>query len=223
MSQVALSSPVVETASSSWSLLTLLSADFDAHTHGERWLETLCFSSGWHALVLHRFAHMLHKWGIPLVPRFISHCGRWLTGIEIHPGARLGKGTYLGGVGVVIGETTIAGDSCSVYQGVTLGGTGKESGKRHPTLGDRVVVEPGALVLGNITLGDRARIQAGSVVLRDVPQGVTVSGIPARILPPIDVQFQQLVARIERLEAQLPQLQRRNAETGSRGVSSVSG
>ena len=120
---------------------------------------------------------------VSFIPRLISHLGRFLTGIEIHPGAEIGKGVFIDhGMGVVIGETAIVGDYTLIYQGVTLGGTGKESGKRHPTLGKNVVVGAGAKVLGNLQIGDRVRIGAGSVVLRDVPPDATVVGIPGRII-----------------------------------------
>lgn len=154
-------------------------------------------------------------------PRFISYLGRFFTGIEIHPGAEIGKGVFIDhGVGVVIGETAIVGDYSLIYQGVTLGGTGKESGKRHPTLGKNVVVGAGAKVLGNIRIEDRVRIGAGSVVLRDVPSDSTVVGIPGRIishkqekplsplehgkLPDLEARMiRSLVERIEQLEQRL--------------------
>lgn len=144
-------------------------------------LEVLCCYPGFHALVLHRLAHFLHRWGLPFFPRLISHLGRFFTGVEIHPGATLGPGVVIDhGMGVVIGETAIIGEGALIYQGATLGGTGKESGKRHPTLGKNVVVGAGAKVLGNIQIGDQARIGAGSVVLRDVPAHCTVVGVPGR-------------------------------------------
>lgn len=121
--------------------------------------------------------------GLPLIPRILSHIGRALTGIEIHPGATIGQGVFIDhGMGVVIGETAILGNLCLIYQGVTLGGTGKECGKRHPTLGENVVVGAGAKVLGNIFIGNDVRIGAGSVVLKDVPSECTVVGIPGRII-----------------------------------------
>lgn len=145
-------------------------------------LEVICCYPGLHALILHRVAHKLHKWGIPCLPRIISNVSRFLTGIEIHPGAKVGRKFFIDhGMGVVIGETTIIGDNVLVYQGVTLGGTGKETGKRHPTLKDNVVVGSGAKVLGNITIGSNVRVGAGSVVVTDVPDDSTVVGIPGRI------------------------------------------
>jgi serine O-acetyltransferase len=134
----------------------------------------LC-STGWR----YRF----YRWGVPLLPRVVSQFARWMTGIEIHPGATIGRRFFIDhGMGVVIGETTIIGDDCLIYQGVTLGGTGKEKGKRHPTLGTSVVVGTGAKVLGNIEIGDCVRVGAGSVVLKPVPPHSTVVGIPGRVV-----------------------------------------
>lgn len=142
----------------------------------------LCYP-GLHAVLLHRIAHPLYKAGVPLVPRLISQAARWLTGIEIHPGATIGRRFFIDhGMGVVIGETAEVGDDVLIYQGVTLGGTGKESGKRHPTLGNNVVVGGGAKVLGNIKIGDHARIGAGSVVIHSVPENSTVVGIPGKVV-----------------------------------------
>jgi serine O-acetyltransferase len=142
----------------------------------------LCYP-GFHAILLHRFAHRLYLAGVPLLPRFISQIGRFLTGIEIHPGATIGRRFFIDhGAGVVIGETSEIGDDVLIYQGVTLGGTGKEKGKRHPTLGNHVVVGTGAKVLGSITVGDYVKIGAGSVVIRSVPDHSTVVGIPGRVV-----------------------------------------
>ncbi|MEP6490393.1 serine O-acetyltransferase [Microcoleus vaginatus GB2-A3] len=147
------------------------------------WLEVLFCYPGLQALFLHRIAHWLYSAGLPFVPRLISQLSRFLTGIEIHPGAKIGRGVFIDhGMGVVIGETAIVGDYAVIYQGATIGGTGKEIGKRHPTLGENVVVGAGAKVLGNIQIGNNARIGAGSVVLRDVPSDCTVVGIPGRII-----------------------------------------
>ncbi|MEA5603755.1 serine O-acetyltransferase [Nostoc sp. UHCC 0252] len=163
-------------------LLTDLRTIFERDPAARNWLEVLFCYPGLQALIFHRLAHWLYKIGIPFIPRFISHISRFLTGIEIHPGALIGQGVFIDhGMGVVIGETAIVGDYALIYQGVTLGGTGKESGKRHPTLGSHVVVGAGAKVLGNIEIGDRVRIGAGSVVLRDVPSNTTVVGIPGRV------------------------------------------
>jgi serine O-acetyltransferase len=142
----------------------------------------LCYP-GFHAILFHRLAHKLYRAGIPLVPRVISQISRFLTGVEIHPGARIGRRFFIDhGSGVVIGETTEIGDDCLLYQGVTLGGTGNEKGKRHPTLGDRVVVGTGAKVLGSIRVGDDVKIGAGSVVVHPVPDGSTVVGIPGKVV-----------------------------------------
>ena len=142
----------------------------------------LCYG-GLHAIWLHRIAHALFVRGWVLIPRLISNFGRFLTGIEIHPGATIGEGLFIDhGTGIVIGETAEIGRNVTLYQGVTLGGTGKEKGKRHPTLGNNVVVASGAKVLGSFTVGDHAKIGAGSVVLRPVPAHATVVGIPGRIV-----------------------------------------
>ncbi|HZD59180.1 MAG TPA: serine O-acetyltransferase [Anaerolineae bacterium] len=142
----------------------------------------LCYP-GFHAIVTHRIAHFLYKKGIPLIPRIISQISRLITGIEIHPGATIGRRFFIDhGMGVVIGETTEIGDDVLVYQNATLGGTGKEKGKRHPTLGNHVVIGAGAKVLGAITVGDNVKIGAGSVVVRSVPQNTTVVGVPGRVV-----------------------------------------
>ena len=142
----------------------------------------LCYG-GLHAIWLHRIAHALFVRGWVLIPRLISNFGRCLTGSEIHPGATIGEGLFIDhGTGIVIGETAEIGRNVTLYQGVTLGGTGKEKGKRHPTLGNNVVVASGAKVLGSFTVGDHAKIGAGSVVLRPVPAHATVVGIPGRIV-----------------------------------------
>ncbi|MBO0349091.1 serine O-acetyltransferase [Phormidium pseudopriestleyi FRX01] len=168
-------------------MLNTLVADFqiifERDPAARNWLEVLFCYPGLQALLFHRVAHWLHQIGIPFIPRLISHLGRFFTGIEIHPGAAIGRGVFIDhGMGVVIGETAIVGDYSLIYQGVTLGGTGKESGKRHPTLGENVVVGAGAKVLGNLQIGNNVRIGAGSVVLRDVPSDCTVVGVPGRIL-----------------------------------------
>ena len=142
-------------------------------------IEILLCYPGFHAILLHRLAHRLYKAGVPLIPRVISQISRFFTGIEIHPGATIGRRFFIDhGMGVVIGETTEIGDDCLLYQGVTLGGTGNEKGKRHPTLGDHVVVGTGAKVLGNIRIGNHVKIGAGSVVVHPVPDHSTVVGIP---------------------------------------------
>ncbi len=137
---------------------------------------------GLHALFYYRAAHFLNEWKVPFLPRYISQLARWTTGIEIHPGAKIGRGLFIDhGMGVVVGETAVIGDNVTIFQGVTLGGTGKKKGKRHPTLGNNVVVGGGAKVLGDITIGDNVSIGANAVVVRDVPSNSTVVGVPGRI------------------------------------------
>ncbi len=146
-------------------------------------LEVILCYPGLHALIAHRLAHRLYKWHIPLIPRVISYITRIITGIEIHPGAIIGRRCFIDhGEGIVIGETTIIGDDVLIYQQVTLGGTGKESGKRHPTIGNSVILGAGAKVLGNINIGDYVRVGAGSVVIDDVPENSTVVGVPGRVV-----------------------------------------
>lgn len=209
-------------------VLTTLIADFriifERDPAARNWLEVLFCYPGLQALMFHRFSHLLYRLGLPFIPRLISQLARFLTGIEIHPGAQIGQGVFIDhGMGVVIGETAIVGNYALIYQGVTLGGTGKETGKRHPTLGEDVVVGAGAKVLGNIEIGDRVRIGAGSVVLRAVPSDCTVVGVPGRIvhraggrvdplehgrLPDSEAQvIRALVDRIESLEQQVQLLQ----------------
>ncbi|AAM25457.1 serine O-acetyltransferase [Caldanaerobacter subterraneus subsp. tengcongensis MB4] len=185
-------------------------------------LEVLLCYPGLHAIILHRIAHYFYKKGFILLPRLISHINRFLTGIEIHPGAKIGRRFFIDhGMGVVIGETTEIGDNVTIYQGVTLGGTGKEKGKRHPTIKDNVVIGSGAKVLGPIVVGENSKIGAGAVVLKDVPPNSTVVGVPARCvkkdniriarsyevdlehgkLPdPVEEELRRLRERIERLE-----------------------
>ncbi len=146
-------------------------------------LEILLCYPGLHALAGHRLAHRLWRWRVPLLPRLLSHLTRFLTGIEIHPGASLGRRVFIDhGMGVVIGETAVVGDDCLIYQGVTLGGTSLSRGKRHPTLEEHVVVGSGAKVLGNITLGHHTRVGSGSVVVKSAPPRSTIVGIPGRAL-----------------------------------------
>jgi len=145
--------------------------------------EVLVCYSGLHAVWFQRITHSLWNHRFFFLARFLSQVARWLTGIEIHPGARIGRRLFIDhGMGVVIGETTVVGDDVTLYQGVTLGGTGKEHGKRHPTLLDNVVVGGGAKILGNIIVGKNCRIGAGSVVLRNVPDDSTVVGVPGHII-----------------------------------------
>ena len=146
-------------------------------------LEVVLCYAGLHAVWLHRVNHWLWNHGLRLAARWMSQLARWFTGIEIHPAAELGRRLFIDhGMGVVIGETSTVGDDVTIYQGVTLGGTGKEHGKRHPTIGNGVVIGAGAQVLGDISVGDNSRIGAGSVVLRRVPENSTVVGVPAHIM-----------------------------------------
>ena len=145
--------------------------------------EVMLLYSGLHATLAHRAAHALQMKGHRFTARLVSQGARFLTGVEIHPGATIGKGLFIDhGTGVVIGETTEIGDNCTIYQGVTLGGTGKDVGKRHPTLGNNVMVGAGAKVLGPVKIGNNVKIAAGAVVLQDIPDDCTAVGIPARIV-----------------------------------------
>ncbi|MBF8435734.1 serine O-acetyltransferase [Halanaerobiaceae bacterium Z-7014] len=145
--------------------------------------EALIAYSGFHAIIIHRLAHQLYRVGLRTIPRIISQISRFLTGIEIHPGAEIKGGLFIDhGMGVVIGETTVIGENVTIYQGVTLGGTGNEKGKRHPTIGNNVVIGTGAKVLGSFEVKDNVKIGAGSVVLSEVPANATVIGIPGRIV-----------------------------------------
>ena len=184
----------------------------------------LCYP-GFQAIFLHRFTHKLWNLKLPLIPRVLSQINRTITGIEIHPGARIGRKVFIDhGMGVVIGETAEIGDNCLLYQGVTLGGTGKNHGKRHPTLKENVVVGAGAKVLGSITIGANTRIGAGSVVVRSVQGNSTVVGIPGRVVHQSGVKInplahsalpdaeanviRNLMDRIDTLENQLNRLQK---------------
>lgn len=146
------------------------------------WEVLLCYP-GLHAIILHRFAHSLYRRRLFFIARLISQFSRFITGIEIHPGASIGKGLFIDhGSGVVVGETTEIGDNVTIYQGVTLGGTGKEKGKRHPTIGHNVVISAGAKILGSFEVGDNSKIGAGSVVLKPVPPNSTVVGVPGKVV-----------------------------------------
>jgi len=146
------------------------------------WEVITCYP-GFHAMLIHRVGHALWHAGFNWLARFVSHCGRWLTGIEIHPGATIGRRFFIDhGMGVVIGETAQIGDDCTLYHGVTLGGTSWAKGKRHPTLGEGVVIGAGAKVLGPITIGAHAKIGSNAVVVKDVPPHATAIGIPARVI-----------------------------------------
>jgi len=181
-------------------------------------LQVLLLYQGLHALIFHRIAHFFYMIHWSFLARFLSQLSRWYTGIEIHPGAKIGKRFFIDhGMGVVIGETAIVGDDVLLYQGVTLGGTGLEKGKRHPTVGNNVVIGAGAKVLGNITVGDNSYIGANAVVIRDVPPNSTMVGVPGRItkqdgkkidvildhihiLDPIMQTIEDLEKRIDKLE-----------------------
>ncbi len=153
-------------------------------------IEVLLNYSGLHAIVCHRIAHTLDGLKIPLLPRLLMTVARWMTGVEIHPSATIGRGLFIDhGMGVVIGETTTIGRNVTLYQGVTLGGTGKQRGKRHPTIGNNVVIGTGAKVLGDITIGDNSMVGANAVVIRNVPEYSTVVGVPGRITRTRDRHF----------------------------------
>lgn len=156
---------------------------FDRDPAARSTFEVVTTYPGFHAMVIHRLSHKLWRWELKWLARFTSHIGRWLTGIEIHPGATIGRRVFIDhGMGVVVGETAEIGDDCTLYHGVTLGGTSWNKGKRHPTLNHGVVVGAGAKILGPITIGSNARIGSNAVVVKDVPQDATAVGIPARIL-----------------------------------------
>src|SRR5579862_4570359 len=160
-----------------------IAAVFESDPAARSYLEVLVCYPGLHAVWAHHLSHWLWRHGMRFLARFTSQVARLLTGIEIHPGAEIGRRLFIDhGMGAVIGETAIVGDDVTLYQGVTLGGTGKEKGKRHPTIGDNVVVGGGAKILGNITVGHNCRIGAGSVVLRNVPDDSTVVGVPGHII-----------------------------------------
>lgn len=197
-------------------------------------LEVVLCYPGFHAVLMHRVAHALYRRKWFLVARLISQFSRFITGIEIHPGAQIGEGLFIDhGSGVVIGETTEIGNNVTIYQGVTLGGTGKEKGKRHPTIGNNVVISTGARILGSFTVGDNSKIGAGSVVLKPVPPNSTVVGVPGKVvardgqrvapagtseidlrhdlLPdPVAEMMYCLQTNIERLEKRVRELERQN-------------
>ena len=214
---------VIIAAAAFWAVIAILfKKEIDTVFHRDpaavNFLEVLLTYSGLHAIIFYRITHALRKMGVPFFPRWLSQVGRFFTGIEIHPGARIGNRFFIDhGMGVVIGETTIIGDDVLLYQGVTLGGTGLEKGKRHPTIGNNVVVGTGAKVLGNITIGDNSYIGANAVVIKDVPPNSTVVGVPGRItkqdgkkidvsldhihvLDPLLAEIDELKRRIDKLE-----------------------
>jgi serine O-acetyltransferase len=160
-----------------------INAFYDKDPAAKSTLEIILAYPGFHAVVLHRLAHRLYLRQVPVLPRLVSHFNRWITGIEIHPGARLGRRLTIDhGMGVVIGETAEVGDDVLLYQGVTLGNARFQHGKRHPTVGNNVVIGAGAKVLGPITVGDGARVAAGAVVVNDVPPNTTAAGVPAKAI-----------------------------------------
>jgi serine O-acetyltransferase len=192
----------------------------DPAAHGA--LEVILAYPGFHARQLHRLSHTLHNAGVPVLPRVIAHLSRMITGIEIHPGAQIGEGLFIDhGMGVVIGETTIIGDNCSLTQGVTLGGTSTRREKRHPTLLEGVTVGAGAKVIGNVTLGEYSRIGAGSVVVTSVPAYATVVGVPGHVVAYYDPgngttvrlpdpewdRIDELTAKLEDLRARVVELE----------------
>jgi serine O-acetyltransferase len=159
-----------------------IKACFDRDPAARNIIEVMLTYPGLHALIGHRLAHGLERWHLPVLPKLIMTFARFATGIEIHPAARIGPGLFIDhGAGVVIGETAVLGRNVTLFQGVTLGGTGKEKGKRHPTIGNNVVIGAGAKVLGNITVGNDSMIGANAVVIRDVPEHCTVVGVPGRV------------------------------------------
>lgn len=195
-----------------------IKATFDRDPAATNFLEVLLLYAGLQAIIFYRVAHALKKMKVPFLPRLLSQLARLMTGIEIHPGATIGKGLFIDhGTGVVIGETSVIGNNVTLFQGVTLGGTGKDRGKRHPNIGNNVVIGTGGKVLGNITVGDNSYIGANAVVIKDVPPNSTVVGVPGRItkqegkkmdvkmdhihtLDPIFQDIEELKKRLERLE-----------------------
>lgn len=207
-----------------------IKATKDRDPAANNYLEIVLLYPGLHAVIAYRISHGL--WRIHLMPlaRLLSQVARFLTGVEIHPGATIGKGLFIDhGMGVVVGETTIIGENCSLFQGVTLGGTGKETGKRHPTLGDQVVVGAGAKVLGNIEIGSNSYVGANAVVIHSVPANATVVGVPghitrqdgkkidlmmdhAHVSDPIMQHMKELIRRIKTLEDKLQKEGRQDKE-----------
>jgi len=205
---------------------------FDRDPAAKSWVEVVLCYPGLHALVAHRVNHWLWTHRLQLLARFSSQISRLLTGIEIHPGAQIGRRFFIDhGMGVVIGETTIIGDDVTLYQGVTLGGTGKEHGKRHPTLRNNVVVGVGAKVLGNVTIGENSRVGGGSVVVDDVPDNSTIVGVPGHLIfrdgkrvvitdpkeirDPLSDALAALAEQVQKLEETVKELSRERDEARS--------
>jgi serine O-acetyltransferase len=206
----------------------------DPAAHGA--IEVILAYPGFHARLMHRAAHTLHNAGVPVLPRVISHVSRMLTGIEIHPGAKIGEGLFIDhGMGVVIGETSVIGDNCHLTQGVTLGGTSTRHEKRHPTLGEGVYVGAGAKLIGNITIGDYARIGSGSVVVASVPAYATVVGVPGRVVAYYDPgnettvrlpdpewdRIEEISQKLDAMRAEISALEAELAEHGRASVDAV--
>ena len=174
-----------------------IDAAFDRDPAANSKIEIILCYPGFHAIFIHRMSHFIFKKGLKLISRILSHLGRLLTGIEIHPGAEIGAGFFIDhGMGVVIGETSIIGENCTIYHGVTLGGVSLKKEKRHPTLEDNVLVGVGARILGPHKIGRRSRIGAGSVVISDVPSDCTVVGVPARIVSRFDEEYKEEQSKI---------------------------
>lgn len=195
-------------------------------------VDILLTYSGFHATLLHRVAHFLWRKKVPVIPRLLSHFSRFMTGIEIHPGATIGRAFFIDhGMGVVIGETAEIGDNVTLYQGVTLGGTGQEPGKRHPTLGNNVIVGAGAKILGAIVIGNHVRVGANSVVLKSVPDHATVVGIPGKIIRRQKEEGvldhtnlpDPIAERLERLEREIQELKQEIQQRVSHTMGGFSG
>jgi len=187
-------------------------------------VEVFLLYSGLHAIIYHRIASWFYRHHMKFIARWVSQTGRFFTGIEIHPAAKIGRGVFIDhGMGVVIGETAVVGDNCTIYQGSTLGGTGKHHGKRHPTLGNNVMVGAGSKILGPFTVGDNVKIAAGAVVLDEIPANSTCAGVPARVVKqnnqrvcedldqihipdPVSMEFCKLSMRMDELAKQLDAL-----------------
>ncbi|MDD4875843.1 MAG: serine O-acetyltransferase [Dehalococcoidales bacterium] len=201
-----------------------IKAIFDHDPAASNIIEVLLAYPGFHARQFHRLAHTLYKWHIPLIPRLISNASRFLTGIEIHPGAKIGDGFFIDhGMGVVIGETSEIGDNVTMYQGVTLGGTSQKRIKRHPTLGNNVVVGVGSQVIGNITIGNNSKIGAGSVVVASVPENATVIGVPGRVVAVRNLDTDTIERlpdpvgeKLENLEKRIAELEKRSDKYNGR-------
>jgi serine O-acetyltransferase len=203
---------------------------FDQDPAARTYLEVILTYSGLHAIWSHRIAHAFYKRKLYFLARVISQVSRFFTGIEIHPGAKIGRRFFIDhGMGVVIGETCEIGDNVTVFQGVTLGGTGKEKGKRHPTIKDNALIATGAKVLGSITVGENSKIGAGSVVLKEVPPNSTVVGIPGKVviqdgvklkkdlnhsdLPdPVADRFKELESKLNELQKEIKDLQQERSQ-----------